>query len=121
MPWRGLPVFPNKALPSVRALAIDPKNPSTLYAAMGLNVDDGGGLFKSTDGAMSWSPVNSGLPGISIPHDPVIDPQNSNTLYLDGGFFKSTDGGSSWVNTGFHGEQPRSRSAGLGSALRSDY
>ena len=32
----GLPVFPNKALPSVHALAIDPKNPGTLYAATGL-------------------------------------------------------------------------------------
>ncbi len=92
----GLPVFPNKALPSVRALAIDPKNPGTLYAATD------GGLFKSTDGAMSWSPINSGLRG--IPDDaPVIDPQNSNTLYLDGGYFKSTDGGSSWVNTGSGG------------------
>ena len=98
----GLPVSqPGRFLAGVRALAIDPNNPSTLYAAMGLTVDAGGGLFKSTDGAMSWSPVNSGLRG--IPDAPVIDPQNSNTLYLDGGHFKSTDGGSSWVNTGFNG------------------
>jgi photosystem II stability/assembly factor-like uncharacterized protein len=96
----GLPVFPNKALPSVHALAIDPKNPGTLYAATV------GGLFKSTDGAMSWSPVSSGRPG--IPDALVIDPQNSNTLYANYGnaknaVFKSTDGGSSWVDTGFQG------------------
>jgi hypothetical protein len=107
----GLPGFQPGYLPSVGGLAIDPKNPGTLYAAMGLIVRAGGGLFKSTDGAMSWSPVNSGLPGSSIPDAPVIDPQNSNTLYVTtpisgsgtGSVFKSTDGGSSWVDTGFTG------------------
>jgi hypothetical protein len=91
----------------VNGLAIDPKNPGTLYAATGPIVAAGGGLFKSTDGAMSWSPVNSGLPANGTPDAPVIDPQNSNTLYISyrnsGPVFKSTDGGSNWVATGFNG------------------
>jgi photosystem II stability/assembly factor-like uncharacterized protein len=107
----GLPGFQPGALPSVHALAIDPKNPGTLYAATSLIVRAGGGLFKSKDGAVSWSPVSSGLPGPSIPDAPVIDPRNSNTLYstvfypggIAGSVFKSTDGGSSWFDTGFKG------------------
>ena len=107
----GLPGFQPGGVPSVNALAIDPNNPGTLYAAAGLFVRAGGGLFKSTDGAMSWIPASSGLPDDSIPYDPVIDPRNSNTLYVNlngappvaGSVFKSTDGGSSWVDTGFKG------------------
>ncbi len=105
----GLPVSqPGYFANGVAALAIDPKNPATLYAATGLSVSAGGGLFKSTDGAMSWSPVNSGLAGIV--DAPVIDPRNSNSLYLaypaadfKGPILKSADGGSTWVNTGFRG------------------
>jgi photosystem II stability/assembly factor-like uncharacterized protein len=40
----------------VRALAIDPTAPNTLYAGT-----YGGGVFKSTDGGTSWSSANSGL------------------------------------------------------------
>src|SRR5207247_10222100 len=41
----------------VRALAIDPLTPTTLYAGT-----YGAGVFKSTDGGRSWSGANSGLP-----------------------------------------------------------
>ena len=41
----------------VRALAIDPSTPATLYAGM----ERGGGAFKSTDGGGSWSAINAGL------------------------------------------------------------
>jgi len=39
----------------VRALAIDPDTPTTLYAGTG------GGVFKSTNGGANWSAVNTGL------------------------------------------------------------
>jgi photosystem II stability/assembly factor-like uncharacterized protein len=107
----------------VFALAIDPLNPSTLYAGTSE------GIVKSVDGATSWSPANSGLPlGANpvlvnpgqyvVPVFPlIIDPQNPSTLYAvahgsavasgtgvtvyaRGGMFKSTDGGGSWDRAG---------------------
>src|SRR5690242_16416758 len=41
----------------VGALAVDPTTPSTVYAGT-----DGGRLFKTTNGAASWTPTNTGLP-----------------------------------------------------------
>ena len=107
---------------SVRALAIDPGHPATLYAG----IDDGGaapfmvpsapgssGLFKSTDGGASWS--NTGLTNSAV-NLLAIDPSNSRIIYAgtEGhygvpkgfqGLFKSTDGGASWVaiNNGLAG------------------
>ncbi|MBI1765707.1 MAG: SBBP repeat-containing protein [Acidobacteria bacterium] len=42
--------------PSLRALAIDPNNPNTLYAGT-----DGFGIFKSSDGGANWSLSANGL------------------------------------------------------------
>ena len=41
---------------AIQALAIDPSAPGTLYAGT-----SGGGVFKSTDGGVSWSAINTGL------------------------------------------------------------
>src|SRR5438094_4379086 len=80
----------------IRALAIDPVTPATLYAGTDA------GLFKSTNGGGSWSAVNTGLNQIASVL--AVDPQTPTTLYAGtaGGVFKSTDGGGSWsaVNTG---------------------
>jgi len=83
----------------VNALAIDPRTPTTLYAA-------GDGVFKSTDGGNTWSAVNTGLPALFV-NALAIDPTTPTTLYAGigisgGGVFKSTDGGNTWsaVNTG---------------------
>src|SRR5439155_25034317 len=37
----------------IRALAIDPRVPATLYAGT-----DGGGMFKSTNGGAGWTAIN---------------------------------------------------------------
>jgi hypothetical protein len=98
----------------VLALAIDPNNPSTLYAGTSV------GIYKSTDGGANWISSNSGLPKGSS--DPVlypdgrypgtsflaINPQNSSTIYAVVNhfnapgelLFKSTDGGGSWNPAG---------------------
>ena len=49
------PVSPDGYV-DMHALAVDPNNPNIIYAGGRL------GVFKSTNGAQSWIPVNSGLP-----------------------------------------------------------
>ena len=51
----GARLTPASHRPRVKALAIDPHDPSTLYAGT-----YGGGVFKSTNGGGSWSAVNTG-------------------------------------------------------------
>ncbi len=84
---------------NVRALAIDPSAPATLYAGM----ERGGGAFKSTDGGGSWSAINAGLTASNV-YALAIDPSTPAALYAgtDMGAFKSANGGGSWaaVNTG---------------------
>ena len=79
---------------SVRALAVDPSNPSTLYAGM----DHGGGAFKSTDGGGSWSAINAGLTGTDV-QALAVGPSAPKAVYAgtDRGVFKSTNGGATWA------------------------
>ncbi len=75
------------------ALAIGGRNPGTLYA--GTNA---GGVYKTTDGAASWRPVNSGLTAVPVTLL-AVDPRDSNNVFAAGtpfGIFKSADGGQSW-------------------------
>ncbi len=97
------------------AIAIAPSNRLVIYAGTGEanNAADsyaGRGLLKSTDGGTNWSLVGGSVfDRVSVSRI-VIDPTNSNILYVataDGvnsasasrGIWKSTDGGSSWTNT----------------------
>jgi photosystem II stability/assembly factor-like uncharacterized protein len=79
----------------VWTLDVDPNDANTIYADT-----SGLGLFKSTDGGDSWLPVNEGLPANASIGAVVVDPYDSNTVYvaLTGGpgVFKSTDGGNHW-------------------------
>ncbi len=80
----------------VRALAIDPLTPNTLYA--GLQT----GLFKTTDGGESWEASGSGLnPALGVGAI-AIDPVTPSTVYASTseGLFKSVDAGASWEATG---------------------
>jgi len=79
------------------ALAIDPKNTSTLYAAAVT------GVYKSVDGAATWSPTSlvTGAPNVVV--DPVagqvlVDPVTPTTVYAGTayGVMKTTDGGLTW-------------------------
>ena len=82
----------------VRALAVDPKNPGTVYAGGPFE----SAIFKTMDGGRKWNAVGSGWtrPYVNVL---AIDPRNSGTVYAGidyGGVFKSTDGGITWTNTG---------------------
>jgi len=79
----------------ILSLAIDPINPSIIYAG------GYGGLFRSNDGGASWN--RTGLPASPV-RSLAIDSNNTDILYaaavpLQGVLstvFKSTDGGASW-------------------------
>ena len=84
---------------TVNVLAVDPQNPSTIYAG---TVDNG--IFKSTNGGDRWNAVNAGLGDFYV-RKLAIDPQTTSTLYVGastGGVFKSVDAGDTWsaVNIG---------------------
>src|SRR5271157_4180790 len=77
-----------------------------MWGGAGVSVGDPG-LFKSTDGAGSWSAANIGLAANGAAptvNALAIDPVTPTTIYAgtDSGMFKSTDGAGSWsaANTG---------------------
>src|SRR5207249_1155511 len=77
------------------ALAIDPADPTTLYAGTSNR-----GLYKSTDRAASWTDVTGDMvpPGYDVGvHAVAIDPANPSTLYAgtNRGLYKSTDAAAS--------------------------
>src|SRR5207244_4719961 len=104
---------------------IDVQNPSTIYAGTvadsrltippasdggkGIPISNDGGIYKSTDGAATWTAVNSGLPRLfwydrPYAYKPInalaMDPQDSGTVYAatqGGGISKSTNRGASWI------------------------
>ncbi len=84
---------------AIGALAIDPVNPTTLYASV-----SGGGVFKSTDSGGSWAAVNSGSdrPPISATWRSTLRRPPRSMPARTEGVFKSTNGGASWtaINTG---------------------
>src|SRR5262245_27917922 len=76
---------------AVRALTIDPSSPTTLYAGTASD----GGVYKSTNGGVSWTAVNSGLSSTTV-LALAIDRSMPAILYAGtsgGGVFKSTNGG----------------------------
>ncbi|MBI2821183.1 MAG: IPTL-CTERM sorting domain-containing protein [Acidobacteria bacterium] len=93
--WTKLNVGP--APNAVNALAINPANPTTLYAAS-LR-----GIFKSLDGGLNWAAANSGLPAGTIANSVALSPGNPSTIYAatSAGFAKSVDGGGNWTILSF--------------------
>ena len=99
------------------ALAIDPNNTDVVYVGTSGRVAAHAqqGLFKSMDGGASWIQLGSGYPAGNTGNATqfvnqwinviIVDPANSNILYLasGGGCFRSTGGGLNWtqgVNSG---------------------
>jgi photosystem II stability/assembly factor-like uncharacterized protein len=79
---------------SVSALAMDPHNSKVLYAG-----GSGQALFKSTDGAATWTPItiNTNITAL------LVDPDNSKVIYAgtDGhGVYKSTNDGRLFARVG---------------------
>src|SRR5262249_45179171 len=60
----------------IRAMAIDPQTPSTLYAAQWF----GGGVYRSIDGGAHWSTTNTAVSSLLIVAL-AVDPESPRTLY----------------------------------------
>jgi len=102
---------PSNVAGRVNALAVKPDDQNTVLAGFA-----GGGIFKSTDGAVTWKPVFDDNLELSI-SDITFDPKNPNIVYAGTGdanmpsqvyngygIFKSTDAGETWHYLGL-GEQ----------------
>jgi hypothetical protein len=83
----------------VVAIAVDPTNSSTLYAATGTQ-----GAFKSTDGGVSFAAVNNGITSnpdgsINLQGGVWVEPSSPNVIFAagDGMLFRSADGGNNWT------------------------
>ncbi|MDQ3046573.1 MAG: glycosyl hydrolase [Bacteroidota bacterium] len=103
------PVF-DKYCQSIGAIAIDQKNPTTVYAGTGESnmrnsVSIGNGIYKTTDNGDNWKKI--GLDSTEHISKVVIDHQNSNVVYVAApgalwsdskhrGLYKSINGGDSW-------------------------
>lgn len=94
----------------VSSIVTVPSNPNTIYVAFA-----GGGVWKSTDGGLSWIAKTESLGTLSC-GSLAMDPSNPTTLYLglgdpfDGtgiGLVKSTDGGDTWSNPVYLGSSTR--------------
>ncbi|HNQ22810.1 MAG TPA: hypothetical protein PKK06_06935 [Phycisphaerae bacterium] len=101
-------------------LQISPTNPQVLFAAVthagGFyptrnaaknhpGADGPVGVFRSTDGGVTWSHLTNGIPATPAA-DLVLDPVNPSIVYAalgdvfgreENGIYKSTDGGDSWA------------------------
>ncbi len=79
-------------------VTMDPADRNTLYAAayarrsdrfddfdsVGIYVLDGGGLYKTTDGGETWSPLRAGLPSERVGRIGIaIAPANPDIVYAD--------------------------------------
>ncbi|MFQ5860605.1 MAG: family 16 glycoside hydrolase [Dehalococcoidia bacterium] len=97
--------FPMAAT-SVYVIAIDPTSTDTVYVATyreGLSHTRGSGIgiYKSTDGGESWTPINQGLTTSNVA-TLALDPFDPQTLYAgtDRGLFVTTNGGEEWMLVG---------------------
>lgn len=104
------PVFDGEGSFSIGAVAIDPKNPATVWVGTGeynsqRSVGYGDGVYRSDDGGKSWK--NMGLKTSEHIGRIVVDPRNSDIVFVaaqgplwsaggERGLYKTTDGGKTW-------------------------
>jgi len=89
----------------VSALAVNPGDPSVVYAGAAQ-----GGIWKTTTAGSTWSPLTDRQASLAI-GSVALDPTNSNTIYVGtgeenfagdsyygAGILKSTNGGTTWTH-----------------------
>jgi photosystem II stability/assembly factor-like uncharacterized protein len=87
-------------------LAIHPRDPDTVYVIVQSSGDEPRGVYKTTDGGMSWNQMNNGLDSLQMYewffNAIAINPRYPNEVFIGTGsgqrnlFFRSTNGGALW-------------------------
>jgi photosystem II stability/assembly factor-like uncharacterized protein len=104
------PIFDKETILSIGAIAIQQDNPSVIWVGTGEgnprnSLNSGWGIYRSLDGGKNWKLM--GLEKTRNIYRIIIDPKNSNTIYVgaigspwgehpERGVFKTTDGGNTW-------------------------
>jgi photosystem II stability/assembly factor-like uncharacterized protein len=107
--WR--PVFDDKRVISMGMLAIAPSDTQQVWAGTGEpnsrnSIEPGGGIFKSTDGGITWTP--KGLEKTEHIGRIAVHPTNPNVVLVaalgaawrsnpERGLYRTTDGGTTWT------------------------
>ena len=103
-------VFDDGGSYSLGVVVVDPRNSDVVWLGTGENeaqraIGYGDGVYKSTDAGRTWKKM--GLPNSEHIAKIIIDPRNSNTVFVasqgplfsaggERGVFKTTDGGATW-------------------------
>ena len=111
------PIFDEQDMLSIGDIAVSKNNNDIIYvgtgeanAGGGSLAYDGDGIYKSTDGGLTWS--SKGLPDIGSVGKVVIDPNDDATVYVGAmgplfrldanrGVYRTQDGGDTWENVLF--------------------
>jgi photosystem II stability/assembly factor-like uncharacterized protein len=104
------PKFDKQKVQSIGAIALDPKDPDTIWVGTGEpwtrnSVSIGDGIYRSRDGGETWT--NMGLPQSERIVKILVHPEDSSVVYAcvtgklwsdsdERGVYKSKDGGASW-------------------------
>ena len=80
---------------SVKGLAVDPADPSTVWAVAASSW----GVYKSTDAGETWQAMSQSLGPYQDKRAVTVDPNDSNTVFAGGfnGLVRSNDGGTTWA------------------------
>jgi photosystem II stability/assembly factor-like uncharacterized protein len=112
------PLFDDQPVYAMGCITIDPNNSDVLWVGTGENnsqraIGIGDGVYKSTDAGKTFT--NMGLKNSSHIGKIIVDPRNSNVVYVaahgqiwgpggERGLYKTTDGGKTWNRILFIGE-----------------
>ena len=104
------PIFDSQHVASIGAIAVAPSDSNIIYVGSGeadmrSDIQQGNGMYKSTDGGATWSHI--GLDDTRQIGKVVVDPKDPNIVYVaalghqygpnaERGVFKTTDGGTTW-------------------------
>jgi Sortilin, neurotensin receptor 3, len=89
------------AVGRLTTIAIHPTNPQIIYVGSpGELGQEGCGIWKTTDGGTTWTPIGDSLPTLAVAAI-TLDPTNPDRVYIataDKGVFRSDDAGQTWIN-----------------------
>lgn len=104
------PIFDAQGSYSIGCVTLDPNNSNVIWVGSGENNNQrslsyGDGVYKSEDGGKTWK--NMGLKNSEHIAEVIVDPSNSNIIYVaaygpvwseggERGVYKSIDGGLTW-------------------------